>query len=784
MAANFGDGLFDASQYEFFGNHIVEEVELGGLDEDEDILVPGIEDDYQHEHEHEHEQVEGVATFSDIDDLGGAFSQLNRTVSEPRTGFIGDRGSRESSSAAEWAQDIDYSNWYDQHVYRPEDGPESKKWSSQPYGSSVRAAESNILHRTSSYPEPPPQLLPQRHQNLSSEPIPMPRSSFPSYPSSGSRPQMLSANHHPQHANNPYISGGPQMTLHSQTTFSGPMSGLPHSSHLAANLPHFSPPGHSMDGRPPGQWLNRADLMNNMLQHPLPHQNGLLPQMISQQQQQQQQQQHRLHHPVPPPYGNLTGVHSQLIGPHMSPSPPMLNKFDAMMGLPDFRDQRPKSSQRNRQNIRYSQQGFDTNGQRTDGGWPVYRSRYMTADELENILRMQLAATHSNDPYVDDYYHQACLFKKSASARLKHHFFPTQLRDLPPRARPTDEPHPFLQVEALGRIPFSSIRRPRPLLEVDSLNSTSSGNGEQKVIDKPLEQEPMLAARVTIEDCLCLLLDIDDIDRFLRFNQFPDGGGELRQRRQSQLEGLAASLQLVDPLGKDGQAPKDDFVFLRIVSLPKGRKLLAKFLGMVSPGSELLRIVCMAIFRHLRFLFGVHPSDQAATEVTAYLGKVVSSCVSEMDLNGLGACLAAVVCSSEQPPLRPIGSSAGDGASVVLKSVLDRAAELLRDAHAGSSYNMANSAFWQASFDEFFNLLLKYCLNKYDIIVQPMQMQGLPNLATDVAKAIKKEMPVELLRASLPHTSEHQRKLLLDLAHRSVPLVGSGAHGGNGSFDG
>lgn len=30
---------------------------------------------------------------------------------------------------------------------------------------------------------------------------------------------------------------------------------------------------------------------------------------------------------------------------------------------------------------------------------------------------------------------------------------------------------------------------------------------------KPLEQEPLLAARIVIEDCMCLLLDIDDIDR-------------------------------------------------------------------------------------------------------------------------------------------------------------------------------------------------------------------------------------------------------------------------------
>eukprot|EP00983_Pelagomonas_calceolata_P080589 1155212-Pelagomonas_calceolata.AAC.9 len=30
---------------------------------------------------------------------------------------------------------------------------------------------------------------------------------------------------------------------------------------------------------------------------------------------------------------------------------------------------------------------------------------------------------------------------------------------------------------------------------------------------KPLEQEPLLAARIMIEDCLHLMLDVDDIDR-------------------------------------------------------------------------------------------------------------------------------------------------------------------------------------------------------------------------------------------------------------------------------
>lgn len=450
-----------------------------------------------------------------------------------------------------------------------------------------------------------------------------------------------------------------------------------------------------------------------------------------------------------------------------------------------MRDLRSKPSHRGRQNIRSSQQGSDTSSQKNDNAWPQFRSKYMSAEEIESILRIQHAATHSNDPYVDDYYHQACIAKNSAGSRLKHHFCPTHLRDLPSRARAASEPHAYLQVDALGRLPFSSIRRPRPLLEVD-LPSSTSGDGEQIKSERPLEQEPMLAARITIEDGLCLLLDVDDIDRFLQFSQPQDGGSQMRRRRQVLLEGLAASLQLVDPLGPGnsshsvGLAPNDDLVFLRLVSLPKGRKLLSRYLQLLSPGSELSRIVCMTIFRHLRFLFGGLPSDSSAAETTMALSRTVSTCVRGMDLSALSACLAAVVCSPEQPPLRPVGSPAGDGASIIIKSVLERATDLLTDPHAASNYSIPNRALWQASFDAFFGLLTKYCLTKYDTITQSLLIQA-PNTAiigAEAARAISREMPVELLRASLPHTNEHQRKLLADFAQRSMPVTGFNIHGG------
>ncbi|EPS71565.1 hypothetical protein M569_03193, partial [Genlisea aurea] len=417
-----------------------------------------------------------------------------------------------------------------------------------------------------------------------------------------------------------------------------------------------------------------------------------------------------------------------------------------------------------------------------DFGWTRFRSKYMSSDEIDNIVRMQLAATHSSDPYVEDYYHQACLARKSAGAKLRHHFCPTALRDSSAKPRASEEPHAFLQVDALGRVSFSSIRRPRPLLEVDSSNSPSDDSAEAKRSMKPLEQEPMLAARMIIEDGISILLDVDDIDRFLEFNQLPDGGAHLRQRRQALLEELASSLLLVDPLMKNGQkqqqqqgsfSPIDDVTFLRVASLPKGRKLLVKYLRHLLPGDHLGRLVCVAVCRNLRFIFGNLPADPGASSTLIDLAETVSSCVGRMDLDALSSCLASVGYSREHsPPLRPVGSS-GDGASVILKSVLQRATELLTDPLHASDCSPSIRSFWQASFDAFFGVLTKYCFNIYDAVMRTVLVHQGPleeadSVGPEVAKTARKEMPVELLRASLPHTNEQQRKLLLEFTQRSM----------------
>ena len=144
---------------------------------------------------------------------------------------------------------------------------------------------------------------------------------------------------------------------------------------------------------------------------------------------------------------------------------------------------------------------------------------------------------------------------------------------------------------------------------------------------RPLEQEPLLAARIMIEDCMCLLLDVDDIDRmFIMADGFREDEMQLRQRRSLLMEGFAASLRLPDtsmlnitphpPSPQDPRLESSDGVFLRLMALHKGRVMLARALRLLYPSPQAearsmgvgpvrsppLRLA-WALLRNLRVLF-------------------------------------------------------------------------------------------------------------------------------------------------------------------------------------
>ncbi|CAM8951626.1 unnamed protein product [Rhodiola kirilowii] len=778
-SSSSGNALFDASQYEFFGQESVEEVELGGLDELNDLPRIGFSnDEYQL---FEKDEGAGLGSLSDMDDLASTFFKLNKVVTGPRNpGVIGDRGSgsfsRESSSVSDWQQDGDFNSWLDQHMISTESEQEGKRWSSQPHLSSAHLAEVKPLYRTASYPQEQP------HDVLfSSEPSLGPDSSFTSFPPPGGGSLQTHPHQLSRHLSIPSLNNGPQLPFSTPTI--SPLSNsnfnLAALSHAySGNIAQFSPKGFPLKNQPQNRWISHAgilhgdnsNLMSNILQQQMPLQSSLLSSqsLPFQNQLQQQLRQQILLQQAQPSLAHLQALQSQFINTQL------LSPHKPFFGIAGMREPRHKSSQRSKH--RSSQQGSEISSQKSESVWAQFRSKYMTGEEIESVLKMQHSSGHSNDPYVNDYYRQARLAKKSTGSRLK--FCPAHLRELPSRGRNSGELQNNSSADSFGKTSFSSLRKLRSLLDVDHSPIASGDSSEQCASDRSLVEEPMFAARIAIEDALGALLDVEDIDRILQFSPPQDGGVQLRRKRQILLEGLATSLQLVDPLGKSGHSgtltSKDDIVFLRLISIPKGRKFLSKYLKLIFHGSELARIVCMAIFRHLRFLFGGMSSDPTAAEATNLLAKTVCSCISGMDLRALSACLVAVVCSSEQPPLRPIGSLAGDEASVILRCVLEKATSLLTDPHAAANCSNSNRALWQASFDEFFGLLTKYCLSKYDTMRQSICTQAPPStsiMSPEIARAVSREMPVELLRASLPHTNEQQRKILLDFANRAKPAT-------------
>eukprot|EP00250_Pteridium_aquilinum_P004774 c14980_g1_i1 orf=155-2395(+) len=716
------DQRFDASQYAFFGGDISQEVELGGLDEEDEVALSSgtfEEDERNFLPPCEKEKVEALDTLSQLD---GSL-EISNISSSYRNLELG------SSSDPEVDHDI---------ARRVPNFLSQSQWEEPEIGF-------NQIPFSVTRPHPPLPLQAAMFHN--------------------GQQQIAASQGNLLTGYRPHVPLPVRGPLQPYSHYGGSHGFLP-----PPPLWHLMPPSNMQQG------ISRG-FVPGFLQQQLAQQYASLPFVP------EALVQRQFGHPRIP----FVNVQQASFNPMQSAHPFIPN--DCFNENHDGRDLRHGLQQRNIQTMQSHQQGTHGSGNsfKRDSTQQQFRSKYMTSEEIEGIAKIQRAATQSSDPYIGDYYHQAVQAKSGTGAMNgRHHFAPYQLRDLTSHRRSSVLQPSFVPVDGLGKVPFSSVRSPRPLLEVEDFSVQSGAGSSLKLSEHPLEQEPMLAARIAIEDGLCRLLDVDDIDRYLSASQLPDSGAQLRRQRQTMLEELAASLHLLEhldsrgnnitsPTEKNGhlmEAEAKDLVFLHIVSLPKGRKLLCRFLQLLPQGSQLVQRVCIIVFRHLHFLFGVHKKESDAATATSNLAKTVANCAAQMDLKTVSACVAAVVSSSEQPPLRPFGSASGDGASLILKSLLDRATYLLRD--STFTFSMEDRESWQEIFDIFFLVLYKYCTNTFDRILHTMAMssslEGALGINEAAAEKMSKEMPIELLRASLPHMNEQQRKALLDFTQRSIAM--------------
>lgn len=218
---------------------------------------------------------------------------------------------------------------------------------------------------------------------------------------------------------------------------------------------------------------------------------------------------------------------------------------------------------------------------------------------------------------------------------------------------------------------------------------------------RPLEQEPMLAARIMVEDCMLLLCDVEDIDRMFAASAAaaaahsagmqlsphtpgpisPALAQSLLQRRAALLGGIAASFRLPDaptlPAAAGGEPAggvvSGDGVFVRILALPKGRSLITKTLklmfalpptsggskggvpangssGGASSGAGMGLDVIWALLRNAQLAFGpplvgsVHEAERRLTDATIALSAITAEMVKRLQKpEDAVACLAAAM---------------------------------------------------------------------------------------------------------------------------------------------
>ena len=336
----------------------------------------------------------------------------------------------------------------------------------------------------------------------------------------------------------------------------------------------------------------------------------------------------------------------------------------------------------------------------------VRESRWMSVEELEQILRIGWAATHTQTPYVEDYVSCALCEKYGKPYYINSRvipFLPDTLRSSLPGSIANKGEVMYLELEGMGKVPVANIKTPKPIM--DLVMSGGGGDEGGATGSRSLLKDPLVAVRKMVEDGFQLCQDVEDVDRTLRgSNQPPETAEKLVRRRALLLEGLVASMMLSDeprppakPSDGSGVAFDKDIYFAKLTSIPKGTRLMAKCISLAPRGSPACRKLVYATLRHCRRLGMPKPpaagSDAEAGrrygELRAASGMLVAGVVAAVmafDADVIANCLCALAkgdlfTSSEplptplDPPPLP-GRASPPGAGVLLAAVCGRASQV------------------------------------------------------------------------------------------------------------
>ena len=409
-------------------------------------------------------------------------------------------------------------------------------------------------------------------------------------------------------------------------------------------------------------------------------------------------------------------------------------------------------------------------------------AKLMTSDEIEQILRIQWAATHPMDraAYDHDYYYQ-CWLNTNNKGKLREPFAPDTLRELAPQAKEARAPTAFVALEGMGRVPFSNIRAPKPILDFSGKGEKDGGGGREEADGdmsggRRLEQEPLLAARIMIEDGMCLLLDVDDIDRQVEENMAREAPAAMARRRDFLLEGLAGTLRLPAAPVLTPQAVKrgdSDAVFDRICALHKGRVMLAKLLPRLRPGCSAASSLVWAVMRHAPALLisgeadrdksvAAAGHDETSRDSAEQLATETAAAVASLNYNATASsieALAGAMVAHDRSKLPSLAAASGPGASLaaLLTAVLEQGSRL---GILGADYD--SSPEWSDCFTTLFGILDAQLatLQTHVEATKAGDKKAAAQALAAAGGAGRLDLPRDLLRACVPHCSAEQRETI------------------------
>ena len=275
---------------------------------------------------------------------------------------------------------------------------------------------------------------------------------------------------------------------------------------------------------------------------------------------------------------------------------------------------------------------------------------------------------------------------------------------------------------------------------------------------------------------MCLLLDVDDIDRQVEEGIAAEAPAAMSRRRDFLLEGLAGTIRLPAAPVLTPQARKrgdSDAVFESLTALHKGRVMLAKLLPRLRPGCAAAASLVWAVMRHAPAMLVAGEKAAAAAaaaagtggdgdDSAAALAREAAAALASLPHNATASAIEAladaVVARGGETPC--LASAAGPGASLaaLITAVLEQGSRL---GILGADYD--SSPEWSDCFTALFGALDAHlaALERFVAAAKAGDKKAAAAAkaaAGDPAGGL--DLPRDLLRACVPHCSAEQREVI------------------------